>query len=191
MESKPKLDKLSLILLTKCAKMFEGLPYLKRPSASHSLCDCNIPSNDWDNYGVYIIPTLKGHHNGLVIYVHCEDVSIVFVKQISFILWLRRSWPAPIQLLHYQNLASAAALSWHWQCVYWTCDSLSMVGLKLKHVSKRVPGITLQFGMMTSSNRNIFTLLALCAGISSVTGEFPSQRKVTRSFDVFFDMRLN
>ena len=33
--------------------------------------------------------------------------------------------------------------------------------------------------------------LALCAGNSPVTGEFPSQRPVTRSFDVFFDLRLN
>ena len=34
-------------------------------------------------------------------------------------------------------------------------------------------------------------LLALCAGNSPVTGEFPSQRSVTRNFDVFFDLRLN
>ena len=34
-------------------------------------------------------------------------------------------------------------------------------------------------------------LLALCAGNSPVTGEFPAQRPMTRSFDVFFDMRLN
>ena len=34
-------------------------------------------------------------------------------------------------------------------------------------------------------------LLALCAGNSLVTGEFPSQRPVTWSFDVFFDLRLN
>ena len=34
-------------------------------------------------------------------------------------------------------------------------------------------------------------LLALCAGNSPVTGEFPSQRPVTQSFDVFFDLRLN
>ena len=34
-------------------------------------------------------------------------------------------------------------------------------------------------------------LLALCAGNSPVTGEFPPQRPVTRSFDVFFDLRLN
>ena len=36
-----------------------------------------------------------------------------------------------------------------------------------------------------------FVLLALCAGNSPVTGEFPSQRPVTRSFDVFFDLRMN
>ena len=32
---------------------------------------------------------------------------------------------------------------------------------------------------------------ALCAGISQVTGEFPSQRPVTRSFDDFFGLGLN
>ena len=44
---------------------------------------------------------------------------------------------------------------------------------------------------MTSSNGCIFALLVLCAGNSSVTGEFPSQRPVTWSFDVFFYLRLN
>ena len=34
-------------------------------------------------------------------------------------------------------------------------------------------------------------LLVLCAGNSPFTGEFIAQRPVTRSFDVFFDMRLN
>ena len=34
-------------------------------------------------------------------------------------------------------------------------------------------------------------LLALCAGNSPVTSEFPSQRPVTQNFDVFFDMPLN
>ena len=34
-------------------------------------------------------------------------------------------------------------------------------------------------------------LLALCAGNSPVSGEFPTQRPVTRSFDVFFDLCLN
>ena len=34
-------------------------------------------------------------------------------------------------------------------------------------------------------------LLAICAGNSPVSGEFPAQRPVTRSFDIFFGLRLN
>ena len=34
-------------------------------------------------------------------------------------------------------------------------------------------------------------LLAICAGNSPGPGEFPTQRLVTRSFDVFFDLRPN
>ena len=34
-------------------------------------------------------------------------------------------------------------------------------------------------------------LLAICAGNSPVPGVFPTQRPVTRSFDVLFDLRLN
>ena len=33
-------------------------------------------------------------------------------------------------------------------------------------------------------------LLAICAGNSPVPDEYPAQRPVTRSFDVFFDLRL-
>ena len=33
-------------------------------------------------------------------------------------------------------------------------------------------------------------LLALCADNSPVYGEFPAQRPMTQSFDVFFDLRL-
>ena len=52
--------------------------------------------------------------------------------------------------------------------------------------------------MMTSSNGNMVRVTGFCAGNSSVTagnspitGEFPSHRPVTRSFGVFFDLRLN
>ena len=36
-----------------------------------------------------------------------------------------------------------------------------------------------------------FASLALSEGNPSVTGGFPPQRPVTRSYDVFFDLRLN
>ena len=45
--------------------------------------------------------------------------------------------------------------------------------------------------MITSSNGNICALLALCAGNSTVIGDFSAQRPVTRSFYVFFDLCLN
>ena len=45
--------------------------------------------------------------------------------------------------------------------------------------------------MIMSSNEKCSTLLALCEGNPTVTGEFPSQKPVTWSFDIFFDLRLN
>ena len=39
--------------------------------------------------------------------------------------------------------------------------------------------------------KKLSALLALCAGNSQVTGEFPAERPVTQSFHVFIDLRLN
>ena len=44
---------------------------------------------------------------------------------------------------------------------------------------------------MKSSNGNIFRVTGHLCGNSPVTGEFPTQKWVTQSFDVFFDRRLN
>ena len=52
-------------------------------------------------------------------------------------------------------------------------------------------GLELYVRMMTSPNGSISAFLAFCARNSPVTCEFPSRRPVTRSFDVFFDLRLN
>ena len=45
--------------------------------------------------------------------------------------------------------------------------------------------------MMTSSNGNIFRVTGHLCGEFTGPGEFPTQRPVTRSFDIFFDRRLN
>ena len=45
--------------------------------------------------------------------------------------------------------------------------------------------------IMTSSNGNIFRITGPLCGEFTGPGEFPTQRPVTRSFDVFFDLRLN
>ena len=53
-------------------------------------------------------------------------------------------------------------------------------------MSARTPNSWWRHQMETLS-----ALLAICAGNSLVTGDFPYQRPVTWSFDVFFDLRLN
>ena len=45
--------------------------------------------------------------------------------------------------------------------------------------------------MMTSSNGNIFRVTGPLCGEFTGPGEFPTQRPVTRSFDIFFDLDLN
>ena len=44
---------------------------------------------------------------------------------------------------------------------------------------------------MTSSKGNILRVTGPLCGEFTGPGEFPTQRPVTRSFDVFFDLRLN
>ena len=51
--------------------------------------------------------------------------------------------------------------------------------------------IFIQFSWWRHQLEKFSALLVICAGNSPVPGEFPTQRPVTRSFDVFFDLRLN
>ena len=51
--------------------------------------------------------------------------------------------------------------------------------------------ITHSLSMMTSSNGNIFRVTGPLCGEFTGPGEFPAQRPVTWSFDVFCDLRLN
>ena len=51
--------------------------------------------------------------------------------------------------------------------------------------------VGLEKNMMTSSNGNNFRVTGPLCGEFTGPGEFPTQRPVTRSFDVFFDVRLN
>ena len=74
-----------------------------------------------------------------------------------------------------QFLTEAAIMTW----VVYSFPSLSLMAPKCR--------ITI-FGHQMET---FSALLALCAGNSPVIDEIPSQRPVTRSFDVFFHLRLN
>ena len=52
-------------------------------------------------------------------------------------------------------------------------------------------GVSIESASWRHQMETFSALLSLCAGNSPATGEFPSQRPVTRSFDIFFGLRLN
>ena len=84
------------------------------------------------------------------------------------------------------------------QCHCKWVEDLTLSSMKAQLLTKATPPLvkrlataSCRISMMTSSNGNISASLALCPGNSPATGEFPSQRPVTRSFYVFFHLRLN
>ena len=67
---------------------------------------------------------------------------------------------------------------------------------KILFPALEVPGVMItwwrkHFSRWRHQMETFSALLAICAGNSPVPGEFPAQRPVTRSFDVFFELRLN
>ena len=90
-----------------------------------------------------------------------------------------------------------------WACA--TCIFDINLGLNINEVRKIICKISVSWQISLRPVRKIASkwwhswwrhqmeifsaLLAICAGNSPVTGEFPTQRPVTRSFDVYFDLR--
>ena len=81
--------------------------------------------------------------------------------------------------------------SWKHRVVFWwTVFHLSQ-SLYLKTVEGASNIVWISSHTWWRNQMETFSaLLAICAGNSPVSGEFPAQRPVTRSFDVFFDVRL-
>ena len=74
------------------------------------------------------------------------------------------------------------AISMHVKCIIMDHNCISY----LHHKHWLITSI-----MMTSSNGNIFRVTGPLYGEFTVSGEFPAQRPVAQSFDVFFDLRPN
>ena len=69
--------------------------------------------------------------------------------------------------------------------------SINEIFSKFRKLQPDLPGANELISWWRHQMEPFSALLALCAGNSPVPGEFPAQNPVTRSFDVFFDLRLN
>ena len=94
--------------------------------------------------------------------------------QLNSALWMTRPYlPYMVNAVAANGLGKQRRLgNFQWYCFFTVC--------------KLLPWSWWRHQMETFS-----ALLAICAGNSPDPGEFPTQRPVTRNFDVYFDMRPN
>ena len=92
----------------------------------------------------------------------------------------------------YETTTVAMSYGWVRKPSVWDSDSLLCYMNELVSRSHEIP--TLRICHVDHDDVikwKHFPRCWICAGNSPVTGEFPAQRPVTRSFDVFFDLHLN
>ena len=85
------------------------------------------------------------------------------------------------------QLICLVACCWH-MATYRQLDPQEHVSMEFNSDVKLSLKIT--YLKSSPSNGNIFHFTGPLCGNSPVTGDFPTQRPVTRSFDVFFDLRI-
>ena len=114
-----------------------------------------------------------------------NDTSINFsIKETSWFTLLYRHYQHDHcqddnTIQYYRHRADSMFAPSQWQTPL-LCNGVShWLGVSIESASRR------------HQMEKFSALLSLCAGNSPATGEFPSQRPVTRSFDIFFGLRLN
>ena len=92
------------------------------------------------------------------------------------------------------NLTNTENISYYHGKNMWVFDQVDggydVYFLNIDLVSFLMPWNFSKYSWWRHQMEIFYGLLALCAGNSPVTGDFSAQRPVTRSFDVFFDLRL-
>ena len=117
-------------------------------------------------------------------------LGICFVATGTLRPKLWSAWKnVPFPCLNIRNTITSP--SWNCAKMNWAkSKSKFHIGIPQSYILWRWNGLRWN-GIMTSLNGTFSELIAICAGNSPVTGEFPTQRLMTRSYVVFFDMRLN
>ena len=80
---------------------------------------------------------------------------------------------------------------WLNHTVSWTCIGLFIARRSIPHPRIYIVCYNIYVAWWRHAMETFSALLAICAENSPVPGEFPARRPVTRSSDVFFDLRLN
>ena len=157
----------------------------------------------WPNAGLLSIGTIGTHLNDFLIEIQIcsfEENAFIwkcrlengghFVSVSMYSVWL--TWVGITTKIDSLNLELFIFLQFHLHNKRFTYRSCAYTGLQLGNNCNGIyPNWTVQHPWWRHQIETFSALLAICAGNSPGTGEFPAQRPVTQSFDVFFDLRLN
>ena len=109
---------------------------------------------------------------------HCINNSIILHTHLSLLIHVEKWVEGPPTTKYIMTLLSYIE---HWQ------RSTHQLTVAITIAASSVTYSTWWRHQMVTFS----ALLAICAGNSPAPGEFPAQRPVTRSFDVFFDLHPN
>ena len=97
-----------------------------------------------------------------------------------------------------QNRFRSVRIAWVYSYIEWIVVLLAVTENMILVPCLIFKAMQLNYCVMPSTliepiflMKTFSVLLAFCVGNSPVTGEFTAERPVTRSFDAFFDLRLN
>ena len=143
--------------------------------------------------------------------IHESSVSRTFVRGINRwpanVSWVmlktkhcaassqnKTTWQSDMSLRYVNRRQTRISYkhTFHFALFTWRVSKMPVIhacGRSKRH-TRLIESVTL-IRMMTSSNGKIFHVTGPLCGEFTGPGEFPTQRPVTRSFDVYFDLRLN
>ena len=101
-----------------------------------------------------------------------------------------RWWICHHYVTQSESLPYLTGLSFHPAIYLISYSNLWAESSFVKHMCRNIPGMGLE-SWWRNQMEKFSALLAICVGNSPVRGEFPAQRPVTGSFDVFFDLHPN
>ena len=125
-------------------------------------------------------------------------VLLVLICFLWFYCHTRRKIPGKFQLYMIPFFTFAAFSPWWAVSMGIACvvhvDRILCIPPPVKYIySKPISRLSgfVHISWWRHQMETFSALLAICARNSPVTGEFPAQRPVTRSFDISFDLHLN
>ena len=151
--------------------------------------------NWWPGDAIIILYVLKSIR--VTIYLRHFTVLYASTKSTKKLSALKTVPNYSIKLQHIENWTKWPTFPLNFLgMILLKCQSIGLISIGLvlnrRHAITWADNVSIHWCIWWRHQmETFFALLAFVPGNSPVTGEFPAQRPVTWSFDVFFDLRLN